>query len=218
MLPGVAQVGVFGAKPYAVRIQADPDKLSAHDIGLDELASAVSNNNVNKPIGDLDGQYRSLSLKSNGQLKNAEAYRKLIVAYRNGAPLYLSAVANVIDSEENTRVASWFVDKPGVILAIQRQAGANTISTVDAVRKALPQFQAILPDSIQMDILYDRSESIRASIHDVQFTLLLSCALVVLVIWLFLPEFIGDGDPGSGCAIVGAGRGSCDVHAELQSG
>ena len=186
MLPGVAQVGVFGAKPYAVRIQADPDKLSAHDIGLDELASAVSNNNVNKPIGDLDGQYRSLSLKSNGQLKNAEAYRKLIVAYRNGAPLYLSAVANVIDSEENTRVASWFVDKPGVILAIQRQAGANTISTVDAVRKALPQFQAILPDSIQMDILYDRSESIRASIHDVQFTLLLSCALVVLVIWLFL--------------------------------
>ena len=141
---------------------------------------------MNKPIGDLDGQYRSLSLKSNGQLKNAEAYRKLIVAYRNGAPLYLSAVANVIDSEENTRVASWFVDKPGVILAIQRQAGANTISTVDAVRKALPQFQAILPDSIQMDILYDRSESIRASIHDVQFTLLLSCALVVLVIWLFL--------------------------------
>jgi Cation/multidrug efflux pump len=186
MLPGVAQVGVYGAKPYAVRIQADPDKLTAHDLGLDELATAVANNNVNQPIGDLDGAHRSLSLQSNGQLENAAAYRKLVIAYHNGAPLYLTEVANVLDSEENTRVASWFVNKPGVILAVQRQPGANTISTVDAVKKALPQFQAILPDSIHMDILYDRSESIRASIHDVQFTLLLSCALVVLVIWLFL--------------------------------
>ena len=186
MLPGVAQVSVYGSKPYAVRIQADPDKLTAHNLGLDELATAVADNNVNQPLGDLDGEFRSLSLKSNGQLKNAAAYRKLVVAYRNGAPLYLSSIANVLDSEENTRVASWFIDKPGIILAVQRQAGANTISTVDAVRQALPQFQSILPDSIQMDILYDRSESIRASIHDVQFTLLLSCALVVLVIWLFL--------------------------------
>ncbi|WP_024871169.1 efflux RND transporter permease subunit [Tolumonas lignilytica] len=186
MLPGVAQVGVYGAKPYAVRIQADPDKLTAHNLGLDELATAVANNNVNQPIGDLDGAHRSLSLQSNGQLENAAAYRKLVIAYHNGAPLYLTEVANVLDSEENTRVASWFVNKPGVILAVQRQPGANTISTVDAVKKALPQFQAILPDSIHMDILYDRSESIRASIHDVQFTLLLSCALVVLVIWLFL--------------------------------
>ena len=186
MLPGVAQVSVYGSKPYAVRIQADPDKLTAHNLGLDELASAVADNNVNQPLGGLDGEFRSLSLKSNGQLKNAAAYRKLVVAYRNGAPLYLSSIANVLDSEENTRVASWFIDKPGIILAVQRQAGANTISTVDAVRQALPQFQSILPDSIQMDILYDRSESIRASIHDVQFTLLLSCALVVLVIWLFL--------------------------------
>ncbi len=186
MLPGVAQVSVFGAKPYAVRVQADPDKMTAHNLGLDELASAISDNNVNQPLGGLDGAFRSLSLQSNGQLKNAAAYRQLVVAYRNGSPLYLSSVANVLDSEENTRVASWFVDKPGVILAVQRQAGANTISTVDAVRQALPQFQTILPDSIQMDVLYDRSESIRASIHDVQFTLLLSCALVVLVIWLFL--------------------------------
>ena len=186
MLPGVAQVSVYGSKPYAVRIQADPDKLTAHNLGLDELATAVADNDVNQPLGDLDGEFRSLSLKSNGQLKNAAAYRKLVVAYRNGAPLYLSSIANVLDSEENTRVASWFIDKPGIILAVQRQAGANTISTVDAVRQALPQFQSILPDSIQMDILYDRSESIRASIHDVQFTLLLSCALVVLVIWLFL--------------------------------
>ncbi len=186
MLPGVAQVGVYGSKPYAVRIQADPDKLVAHNLGLDELATVVANNNVNNPIGDLDGEHRSLSLQSNGQLENAAAYRKLAVAYRNGAPLYLSEVANVLDSEENTRVASWFVDKPGVILAVQRQPGANTISTVDAVRHALPQFETVLPDSIKMDILYDRSESIRASIHDVQFTLLLSCALVVLVIWLFL--------------------------------
>ena len=186
MLPGVAQVSVYGSKPYAVRIQADPDKLTAHNLGLDELATAVADNNVNQPLGDLDGEFRSLSLKSNGQLKNAAAYRKLVVAYRNGAPLYLSSIANVLDSEENTRVASWFIDKPGIILAVQRQAGANTISTVDAVRQALPQFQSILPDSIQMDILYDRSESIRASIHDVQLTLLLTCALVVLVIWLFL--------------------------------
>ncbi|MDD2344241.1 MAG: efflux RND transporter permease subunit, partial [Tolumonas sp.] len=148
--------------------------------------TVIANNNVNDPIGDLDGEHRSLSLQSNGQLENAAAYRKLAVAYRNGAPLYLSEVANVLDSEENTRVASWFVDKPGVILAVQRQPGANTISTVDAVRHALPQFETVLPDSIKMDILYDRSESIRASIHDVQFTLLLSCALVVLVIWLFL--------------------------------
>lgn len=186
MLPGVAQVGVFGSKPYAVRIQADPDKLVAHDLGFDELATAIANNNVNDPLGDLDGEHRSLSLQSNGQLENAAAYRKLAVAYRNGAPLYLSQIATVLDSEENTRVASWFVDKPGVILAVQRQPGANTISTVDAVRHALPQFETVLPDSIKMDILYDRSESIRASIHDVQFTLFLSCVLVVLVIWLFL--------------------------------
>ena len=137
-------------------------------------------------MGSLDGQYRSLSLQSSGQLKNAAAYRKLIVAYRNGAPIYLNQVANVLDSQENTKVASWYIDKPGVILAVQRQAGANTISTVDAVKAALPQFQAILPDSVQMDVLYDRSISIRESIHDVQFTLLLSCFLVVLVIWLFL--------------------------------
>ncbi len=185
-LPGVAQVQVLGAQKYAVRIRADLDRLSARGLGIDELQQAIAQANVNQPIGSLDGTRQTFALKDNGQLSNAAAYRPLIVAWRNGAPVRLEEVATPVDGVENDRIASWNVDKRAIVLAIQRQPGANTIATVDAIRKILPGFQAKLPAAIEMNILYDRSISIREAIEDVQFTLLLAGFLVVLVILLFL--------------------------------
>ncbi|HNL96943.1 MAG TPA: efflux RND transporter permease subunit [Accumulibacter sp.] len=185
-LPGVAQVQVLGAQKYAVRIRADLDRLSARGLGIDELQQAIAQANVNQPIGSLDGTRQTFALKDNGQLSNAAAYRPLIVAWRNGAPVRLEEVATPVDDVENDRIASWNVDKRAIVLAIQRQPGANTIATVDAIRKILPGFQAKLPAAIEMNILYDRSISIREAIEDVQFTLLLAGFLVVLVILLFL--------------------------------
>jgi hydrophobic/amphiphilic exporter-1 (mainly G- bacteria), HAE1 family len=185
-LPGVAQVQLMGAQKFAVRVQADPDRLAAIGLGIDELQKAVQQGNVNLPIGSVDGVRQSFSIKANGQLDNAAAYRPLIVAYRNGAPVRLEEVALVSDSVENTRAAGWFVDHRAVFIAIQRQPGANAVETVDAIQRLLPTLRAQLPGSVSLDVLYDRTESIRAAIHDVQFTLLLTCLLVVLVILLFL--------------------------------
>ena len=183
---GVAQVLVFGSQKYAVRIQANPDQLAARGMGIDELRQAISQANVNQPLGQFDGSQQAFAIKDNGQLTTAAAYRPLIVAWRNGAPVRLEDVAAPIDSVENARIAAWNVDKRAIVLAIQRQPGANTIETVDSVKRMLPSFQASLPASISMTTLYDRSISISESIFDVQFTLLLAGLLVVLVILLFL--------------------------------
>ena len=183
---GVAQVQVFGSQKHAVRIQANPDQLAARGMGIDELQQAVAQANVNQPIGLIDGERQAFAIKDNGQLATAVAYRPLIVAWRNGAPIRLEDVATPIDGVENKRVAAWNVDKRAIVLAVQRQPGANTIETVDAVKRILPSFQSKLPAAIEMTTLYDRSISIREAIEDVQFTLVLAGFLVILVIMLFL--------------------------------
>jgi HAE1 family hydrophobic/amphiphilic exporter-1 len=185
-LSGVAQVNVFGSQKYAVRIQADPDQLSSRGIGIDELQAAVKSANVNLPLGTLDGTRQSFALQANGQLMTAAAYRPLTVAWRNGAPVKLEEVARVIDSVENAKVAAWFNDRRTIMLAILRQPGSNTIETVSAIRQVLPAFQANLPASIELQVHYDRSVSIREAIGDVQFTLVLAGFLVILVILMFL--------------------------------
>ena len=185
-IPGVALVNVFGAQKFAVRIEADPDRLAARGIGIDELQQAIAQANVNRPLGSIDGSQQSFSLKDNGRLARAAAYRPLIVAWRNGAPVRLDQVASAVDGVENDKIASWYVDRRAMILAIQRQPGANTVATVDAIKRILPAFQAKLPAAIEMKVLYDRSVSIRDSIDDVQFTLILAGFLVILVILLFL--------------------------------
>ncbi|HRD50218.1 MAG: efflux RND transporter permease subunit [Candidatus Competibacter sp.] len=185
-LAGVAQVRVFGSQKFAVRVQANPDQLAARNIGLDELQKAIQQGNVNQPTGAFDGPRQSIVIRTNGQLETAAAYDALIIAYRNGAPVRLNEVAAPLDSVENNKVASWYVDRRAIVLAIQRQPGANTVETVDAIKRILPVFQDKLPASIQLHVLYDRSESIRESIHDVQFSLILAGGLVILVILLFL--------------------------------
>ncbi len=189
-IPGVAQVLIFGAQKFAIRIHADPNQLASRGIGIDELQKAVAQANVNLPTGSLEGEKQSFSIRTNGQLENAAAYRPLIVAYRNGAPVRLEEVAAVHDSVEDNKRANWLVDKDrqarAIILAIQRQPGANTIATVDAIKAVLPAFQEKLPASIELKVFYDRSVSIHESVNDVQFTLVLAGCLVILVILLFL--------------------------------
>src|SRR5438034_5675968 len=185
-ISGVAQVQVFGSQKYAVRVQVDPRELAARGIGIDEVQSAVAQANVNKPTGTLYGQHQSFVVQATGQLTDAAAYRPLIVTYRNGAPVRLEQLGRVFDSVQNDKVAAWYNGTRGVVLAVQRQPGTNTIEIVDAVRRVLPTFEAQLPPSIKLSILYDRSLSIRASVRDVQVTLLLAFGLVVGVIFAFL--------------------------------
>ncbi|MDR3395136.1 MAG: efflux RND transporter permease subunit, partial [Parasulfuritortus sp.] len=185
-ISGVAQVNVFGSQKYAVRVQVDPDRLASRGIGLDELSKAIQSANVNQPTGTLEGPHQTFAIKANGQLATAAAYRPLIVAYRNGAPVRLEEVATVRDDVENNKRANWLGDKRAIVLAIQRQPGANTPATVAAIKKILPAFQEKLPASIELSVLYDRSVSISQSIDDVQFTLILAGCLVVLVILMFL--------------------------------
>jgi HAE1 family hydrophobic/amphiphilic exporter-1 len=185
-ISGVAQVQVFGSQKYAVRVQLDPSKLATLGIGIDEVQKAVAQSNVNLPTGTLYGPHQAFTVQASGQLMTAAAYRPLIVAYRNGSPVRLEQLGQVIDSVQTDKVASWYNDERAVVLAIQRQPGTNTIEVVDSIKKILPAFRAQLPAAINLNLLYDRSVSIRDSVEDVQFTLLLAIALVVLVIFLFL--------------------------------
>jgi len=186
MVSGVAQVQVFGAQKYAVRAQLDPKALAARSIGIDEVASAIVNGNVNLPTGILYGTHQAFTIEASGKLNNADAYRPLIVAYRNGSPVRLGELGRVIDSVENDKIASWYNNVRNIGLAIYRQPGTNTVEVVDSIRKLLPSFRAQMPGSVTLTILYDRSLSIRDSVHDVTFTLFLALCLVVLVIFLFL--------------------------------
>jgi HAE1 family hydrophobic/amphiphilic exporter-1 len=183
---GVAQVQVFGSQKYAVRVRVNPDKLAQLGIGLDEVQAALAQGNVNKPTGSIDGPIQNLSVRTDGQLKNAASYGPLVVVYRNGAPVRVADIAEVRDSTENSRVAGWFNGERAIILAIQRQPGTNTIETVQSIRALLPGFREKLPESVKLDIMYDRTETIEEGIADVKFTLGLAGALVVLVIFLFL--------------------------------
>ncbi|MFI3272057.1 MAG: efflux RND transporter permease subunit [Pseudomonadota bacterium] len=186
MISGVAQVNVYGAKKYAVRVQVDPRKLSARGIGIDEVADAVEAANSFLPTGTVQDGHVSSIIKTSGQLYNAEAYRPIIVAYRNGAPVRLDEVANVIDSVEVNKTISWLDGEPSVILAIQKQPGTNTVAIVQDIKALLPEFEAQLPASLTLTTLFDRSVSIQESVHEVKFTLVLTVCLVVMVIFLFL--------------------------------
>jgi len=183
---GVAQVQVLGSQKYAVRVQLDPKALASRGIGIDEVAEAIGRQNSNLPTGTLFGQHRAYTVETNGQLANAASFRPIVVAYRNGAPVRLAELGRVVDGVENDKLAAWYNDQRSILLAIQRQPGTNTIEVVDSIKKLLPAFRAQVPPGINIEILYDRSRSIRESVDHVQFTLLLALALVVLVIFLFL--------------------------------
>jgi multidrug efflux pump len=185
-LPGVGLVSISGGQKPAVRIQANPMQLATHGLNMEDLRSALIAANVNQAKGNFDGPHQSYQIGANDQLMSSTDYRPLVVAYRNGAPVKLTEVADVVDDVENVRQAAWMNSTPAVILNIQRQPGANIIAVVDRIKKLLPQLTSTLPSSVDVRILTDRTDTIRASVADVQFSLLLSVALVVMVIFLFL--------------------------------
>ncbi len=190
-ISGVAQVNIFGQKQYAVRVQLDPKALASKGIGLDDVRSAIAAGNVNLPTGSLSGDHKSYLIQANGQLSTADAYRSLTVIYKNGAAVKLQDLGTVLDDVQNNKITSRYSDdkvtnKKAIVLAIQPQPGANTVQIVDAVKAMMPNLRAQVPQSIEMGVFYDRSISIRSSVDDVKFTLILSVCLVVLVIFLFL--------------------------------
>jgi len=185
-MPGIAQVLVYGAQKFAVRVQVDPVAAAARGISLEDLRKVVSQANSSAPVGTLQGQKQTLTLTASGAIEKAANYRDVTVAWRNGAPVKLSQVARVIDSVENDKVATWFNDSRAIVLAIQRQPDANTVAVVDEVRDALPAMRAQVPPAIEMAPLFDRSISIRDAVSDVQITLGIAICLVIMVIFLFL--------------------------------
>ena len=186
MVNGVAQVDVFGSQKFAIRIQLDPNQLAVRQIGVDDVVAAVQRGNVDLPVGTLNAPTRAYTLVSDGQLVNGAAFQSLVVTYRNGAPVRIQDIGRAIDSVENTRIASWFKGKKAVILGVQRQPGANVVEVVDAIKEILPSLQAQIPPSIKLEFFFDRTQSIRESVHDVQLTLIGTIFLVILVIFLFL--------------------------------
>src|SRR3954447_7237833 len=174
MVSGVAQVFVYGTQTYAVHVQLDPNALATRGIGIDEVQDAIAKANVNLPTGTLYGKNQAFTVQANGQLMKAADYRPLIVAYKQGRPVRLGELGRVIDSVINDKIASWFNNTRGIVLAVQRQPGVNTVEVVDNIRKLMPSFRAQLPASVSLETLFDRSESIRESVRDVQFTLLLT--------------------------------------------
>jgi HAE1 family hydrophobic/amphiphilic exporter-1 len=186
MVSGVAQVNIFGAAKYAVRIDVDPRKLAAHGLGIDEVADAVNTANVNLPTGTIYGNDKTFVVQTNGQLLRAAAYGPTIIAYRNGNPVRLNEVAHVFDGIENDKSAAWYNGERTIYLAIQKQPGTNVVAVCDAVKALLPTFREQLPASLALDVRTDRSIPIRESVADVKFTLMLTIGLVIAVIFLFL--------------------------------
>ena len=183
---GVAQVGVFGAQPYAVRIQVDPNKLAAYGLGIDQVEQAVEAGNVNQPLGTLYGKHQAFTVQANGQLNVAADFRPMIVAYRNGKPVRLQQLGNVLDSVQNDKSLAWYNGARAVVLAVQRQPGANTVEVVDNIKKLLPQLRDHIPAAVSLEVLIDRSLTIRKSVSDVEHTLFIAVCLVVMVIFIFL--------------------------------
>jgi HAE1 family hydrophobic/amphiphilic exporter-1 len=186
MVDGVAQVQVYGSQKYAVRVQLDPNALATRGIGIDDVQNAINGANVNLPTGILDGSKKAYAVLATGQLLNANAYKGIIVSYRNGRPVRLGEIGNVVDGVQNNKTAAWFKGKRGIILAVQRQPGTNTVAVTDAVKALLPGFRGKLPAEVDLRILFDRSEGVRDSVQDVKVTLLLALILVILVIFAFL--------------------------------
>jgi HAE1 family hydrophobic/amphiphilic exporter-1 len=186
MVSGVAQVQVFGPQKYAVRIDVDPRKLSAHGIGIDEVVTAIQGSNVNLPTGTMSGRERAFTVLADGQLHNAAEYAPMVIAYRNNNPVRLGDIARVYDGVEQDKTASWYQGQRSITLSILKQPGTNVVGVVDEIKKLLPELQAQLPPSVSLEIRTDRSMSIRESVHDVKLTLLLTIALVIAVIFIFL--------------------------------
>ena len=189
MVSGVAQVQVFGQQKYAVRAQLNPNALAIRQIGLDDVANAITSGNVKEPTGSLYGNFLSFQVQTNDQLTNAAAYRDLVVTYRNGAPVRLGDLGEIKDSVQNDKVAAWIGGKRAILLGIQRQPGTNTVKVVDDIRKAMPELQRKIPAAARVSILYDASQSVRESVKDVELTLFFTIALVVGVIYVFLRNF-----------------------------
>jgi HAE1 family hydrophobic/amphiphilic exporter-1 len=183
---GVAQVQVYGAQKYAVRVQLDPGAMANRQIGIDDVTKALQAGNTNVPTGTLYGNNSTFTILSNGQLSTAKQFGPMIVAYRNGSPVRINDLGRAIDSVQDNRAASWYNGDRAIVLAILRQPGTNTVEVVDNVKKLMPQLESQIPAAVRVDTLYDRSVSIRASVNDVKFTLMLTIALVVMVIFLFL--------------------------------
>ena len=205
-MPGVGLVSLAGGQRPAVRIQANPQALAAHNLNLQSLRAVIAAANVNQPKGNFDGPERSFMLDANDQLRSADDYRDLIVAYSDGAPLRLSDVADVVDGAENTRLAAWADDLPAVLVNVQRQPGANVIEVVDRVTALLPQLDGQpARRRSTVAVLSDRTDTIRASVRDVQHELMFAVGLVVLVTFVFLRNIAGDDHPQRRRAAV-AGR------------
>jgi hydrophobic/amphiphilic exporter-1 (mainly G- bacteria), HAE1 family len=183
---GVAQVSVNGSQKYAVRLRLDPTALSARGLGIDEVSNAVARENVNLPTGVLWGPKRAFTVQANGQMTNADAFKRLIVAYRNGAPVHLQELGDIVDGVENDKVASWYNGSRSIVLSVQRQPGTNTVEVAKNVLAMVDRLKSQIPPTVTINKLYDRSEGIEQSVNDVKFTLLLTLALVVMVIFLFL--------------------------------
>jgi multidrug efflux pump len=194
-LPGVGLVSISGGQKPAVRIQANPTALASYGLSLEDLRTALAQANVNQAKGNLDSAQQAFTIWANDQLMTAESYKPIVITYKNGAPVRIMDVANVVDSAENVKLAAWENDKPAVIVNIQRQPGANIINVVDRIKNLLPQLKASLPSSVNLSILTDRTTTIRASVSDVQFELMLTVGLVVLVIFLFLRSFAATAIP-----------------------
>ena len=186
MINGVSQVQVYGAQKYAVRVQVDPKELAIRSIGIDDVQHAIAQANTNLPTGKLSGANQAFTVMTTGQLTDAAAYRPLIVAYRSGVPIRLDQVANVLDSVENNKAASWYNGVRGIILAIQKQPGSNTVEVAENIRQLLPTLKREIRPAVKLDIAFDASNEIQQSINDVKYTLLLTICLVVMVIFLFL--------------------------------
>src|SRR5438094_3016750 len=183
---GVSESRIFGQKPYAVHIRVNPGELAARGLGLEEVRIALTQATINRPKGVLEGAHQAVTLDTNDQIFDAAGFRKVIVAYRNAAPVRLGDIAEVIDSVQNLRSDAWFEGKSAEGLAVQREAGANTIQVVDTIKSLLPKLQESIPPSVHVDLISDRSTVIRAAVHDVQFTMMLTIGLVILVIFVFL--------------------------------
>src|SRR6201993_2592797 len=183
---GVSESRIFGQKPYAVHIRVDPGALAARGIGLEDVRNALTTQTVDRPKGNLEGAKQVFTLDTNDQLFNAASFGNVIIAYRNGAPVRLKDVGQVIDATQNERIGAWYYDTPAEGLAIQRQAGANTIELVDTIKRWIPRLEQSIPPSVKIDLVSDRSLVVRAAVHDVQFTMMLTVGLVIIVIFLFL--------------------------------
>src|SRR5579883_2078249 len=184
--PGVGQVFVFGSMPYAARVQINPAALAAKGLGLEDVRTALVNATVNQPKGEIEGPHQSIALDTNDQLLNAAQFGNVIIAYRNGAPVRIKDVGDVIDSVQNARLVSWFGNQRAEGIAIEKEPGANTIAVVDRIKALMPKLEQSLPPSVHVDLMSDRSQTTRASIRDVKFTMLLTIGLVIVVIFLFL--------------------------------